>query len=477
MLKRQRLFLIAGLVVVDLMAIALAVAAAYPLAVRPEFGWAHVAPLPLVVAVVAPVAIAFFAINRLYVVDELLEGPIEYARVLYACTLMAFSLSVLGFWGRNLGETAQSRTLVAFVWGFSLFAVGGARFLARRLVRALRRGGILVSRAIIVGLGTSGISLARHFQELPHSGVQVVGFVDDFLAPGTPVTNDWKVLGPPSALPRILEQTDATEIIVVPTAMAWESFQDLIRTVPALNGHAIRLASGFRDILATNVKVHQLGFTPLLTVERVRITGFDAILKQILDWGVALALSPFVLLFIGVAGAGLAARGRRLFRKVPVMGRGGEGFNLLLLNLEDPKDVRPSVWRLGLRQLPQLANVLLGQMSIVGPRPIPLGRTTEYDRWLPNLRTVKPGLIGPWIIREMPRSLDEEMETNLFYIRNYTVWLDLEILARSIVRLLRGYPEPAVWADARHADVAGTSRAPDVAAARTTQRLRKVTRN
>jgi lipopolysaccharide/colanic/teichoic acid biosynthesis glycosyltransferase len=264
---------------------------------------------------------------------------------------------------------------------------------------------------------------------------------------------------------------------VVPTAMAWESFQDLIRTVPALNGHAIRLASGFRDILATNVKVHQLGFTPLLTVERVRITGFDAILKQILDWGVALALSPFVLLFIGVAGAGLAARGRRLFRKVPVMGRGGEGFNLLLLNLEDPKDVRPSVWRLGLRQLPQLANVLLGQMSIVGPRPIPLGRTTEYDRWLPNLRTVKPGLIGPWIIREMPRSLDEEMETNLFYIRNYTVWLDLEILARSIVRLLRGYPEPAVWADARHADVAGTSRAPDVAAARTTQRLRKVTRN
>jgi lipopolysaccharide/colanic/teichoic acid biosynthesis glycosyltransferase len=453
------MLLIAGLVAVDVAAIALAVSGAYRLSVRPELGWTHVAPLSLVLAVVAPVAVGFFALNRLYVPDELLEGPIEYARVLYSCTLMAFSLSVLGFWGKNLGETVQSRTLVAFVWAFSLFAVGAGRFLARRLVRALRRRGVLISRAIIVGIGKSGISLARHFRELRHSGVQVVGFVDDFLAPGTPVTNEWKVLGPPSALPRILEQTDATEVIVVPTAMAWESFQDLIRTVPGLNGHAIRLASGFRDILATNVKIHQFGFTPLLTVERVRITGFDAILKRMLDFGVALVLLALVLPFLAVVVAGLSLRGRRPFRRVQVMGRGGRAFNIFLVNQGESRDGQPSVWRFAFRHLPQLVNVLVGQMSIAGPRPIPVERTTDYERWLSNLRTVKPGLIAPWIAREMPRSLDEEMEANLFYIRNYTVWLDLEILARSVLRMLRGHPEPAIWDEYTPADVAGTDAA------------------
>jgi len=305
--KGHRRLLVLGLILLDILAVAIAMTAAYravsAVGRAPEpFGY----PWPL--AIVIPVAIGLLALNRLYVLDELLEGPAEYGRIAYGCTLMAFGLSVLGFWVR-VEQGVPSRKLIVLVWLFSCLAVGGGRFLARRIVRALRRRGYLVSRALIVGLGSPGISLARHFGEIKHAGIQVVGFVDDFLPPGTPVTDGLKVLGPPSALPRILQQTGATEVIVVPTAMAWESFQDLIRTATDLNGHSIRLVPGLRDILATNVKVHQLGFTPLLTIERVRITGLDAILKRILDYGTAILLLPLALPLLLVMSLALAMAG------------------------------------------------------------------------------------------------------------------------------------------------------------------------
>jgi FlaA1/EpsC-like NDP-sugar epimerase len=156
-----------------------------------------------------PVALGLFALNRLYVLDELLEGPTEYGRIIYSCTLTAFGLSVIGFWWRDLDASAPSRRLVTALWLLSCLAVVGGRFAARRIVRRLRRRGYLRTRAVIVGLGAPGLSLGRHFEQAKHAGVDVVGFVDDFLPVGTPVTGGLRVLGSPSALPAILEQTGA----------------------------------------------------------------------------------------------------------------------------------------------------------------------------------------------------------------------------------------------------------------------------
>ncbi|MGH9194895.1 MAG: nucleoside-diphosphate sugar epimerase/dehydratase, partial [Acidimicrobiia bacterium] len=197
--KRHRMLLTAGLLATDAVALVVALLASHRIATS----WSHwyaPAAFPPSLLVVVPIAIAFFALGRLYVLDDLLEGPIEYGRVINGSTLASFSLIVLGFWGKGMQELAPSRTLIALVWIFSIVMVGGGRFVTRRVVRALRRRGFLVSRAVMVGLGTSGIAFARHFQSSPHAGIKIVGFVDDFLSPGTPVVDDLKVLGPPRAL-------------------------------------------------------------------------------------------------------------------------------------------------------------------------------------------------------------------------------------------------------------------------------------
>ena len=430
---RQRTALIAALVGLDAAAVAIALITAHRVASVFPVG-RNPGPFPPSMLLMVPVAIALFALGKLYVLDEIMEGSVEYGRVVNGCTLASLSLVMLAF-GAKAGELAPSRALIALVWAASILLVGSDRFLARRVVRFLRRRGILVSRAVIVGLGTAGLAYAKQFEQMPAAGIKVVGFVDDFLPPGTPVVDGLRVLGPPSALPAILSAEDAQEVIIVPTAMAWESFQQLIRQVAGMNGHVIRLAPGSRDLLTTHMKVHQLGFIPMMTVERVRIVGFDRVLKAAMDYvmaGVGLVLA---LPFIALAAAALRASGQRaLLRRLPYVGPRGTVLTTFLLDTSGLSG-RPAAFArfLGLERAPQMMSVLRGQMSIVGPQPISPDQRQTREPWLHALLAVKPGLTGMWAFRRSA-PLDDEMEQSLFYIRNYTIWRDLEVLFRSALR-------------------------------------------
>lgn len=434
--KQQRLFLTLGFLVADASALTIALIAAHRLASAKPI---HApAVFPPMLWLVIPIAITLFAIGRLYVLDELLEGSIEYGRVIYGCTLAALSVIILGFWGKFLEDVAPSRTLIVLAWAFSVVLVGSGRFALRRVVRFLRRRGHLTSRAVIVGLGASGLMLARHFEQIRHSGVKVVGFVDDFLAPGTPVLNDLVVLGAPSEMDRILEETGAHEVIIVPTATAWESFQDLIRRMSSMNGCTVRLAPGSRDLLATTLRANQLASIPMLTVERVRITGLDRVLKSVLDYGISLLLVPFVASAVLLSAVALRVSGIKPFARMRFVGRGGRVFTAVVLNaVEGRAPIQRNIVRRGIHRLPMFASVILGRMSLVGPRPIRVEDRLSYALWLPSLLTVRPGLTGSWSVHRAA-SLTEEMELSLFYIRNYTIWFDIEVLLRVALRLISG---------------------------------------
>jgi lipopolysaccharide/colanic/teichoic acid biosynthesis glycosyltransferase len=289
----------------------------------------------------------------------------------------------------------------------------------------------------------------------------VVGFVDDFLPAGTPVLDGIGVLGSPERLDDLASRLGVKQVIVVPNAVAWETFQELMYRSIQSNGFEILLSPGFYEVQTTSVQVTQRGAVPLLRVEQARIVGLDWLLKTILDRVLSLVMlvltAPAMLAI--VAGVRMGGHGPVLYRQ-SCLGLQGQPFSTLrfrtdLVGLACRQDGsrldRGSVESLrfgsrvgrllfctGLDKLPQLVDVARGQLSLVGPRPIDPRLEGRYRPWLPNLLTVKPGWTGPWAVSGAA-SREEELLLDLYYVRNWTIWLDLQILFQTIKLVLFGH--------------------------------------
>jgi len=461
MKRREQTGLIASLVLLDGLAISLALALAYYLRIASGLLPYYGSPDPLAYApsvlFFMPIWFMICAMFRLYDFDYLLGGPQEYGQVVKACTFSIVGLTVLSFWERG---ALFSRGWLLLSWALSIILVGGARFLFRRVVFRLRRRGLFMTRTLVVGANAQGKAIAEQLGAPDGSGVEIVGFVDDYLPPGSRVVGDLEVLGSPTELARLAEKTRVKQLIVVPSALSWESFQEIMQsTTSALDNFDIKLSPGFYEILTTGVKVTHKSFVPLLTVERVRITGIDALLKGLLDYGLGallLLLSAPLMAFIALAIA--LAHGRPIVERHRVQGLRGRIFDTVkfrtgLLGRARRSLVRPILgelgdnpghnasgfglflYRTGLDKVPQLFNVLAGQMSLVGPRTISVGSEDRYGQWLPNLLTVKPGMTGPWAVTNCPR-LEDEIHLTIYYIRNWTIWLDFQVIFQTVKRIL-----------------------------------------
>lgn len=372
-----------------------------------------------------------------------------------ACTFGVIALMVLSFWERG---DLLSRGWLLMAWVLSIALMGTARFFFRRVIFYLRRRGLFVTRVLVVGASEQAKAIVRQLQTSRGRGVQVVGFLDDYLPPGTPVLDNLEVLGSPTELEQLTEETGAGGVVIVPEALAWESFQEIIRKAASrLNGLEVKLSPGFYEILTTGVKVDYTTFVPLLIVERVRITGLDAVLKNLLDYGLGSLMLILALPLISVIALALwIVEGSPVLDRHLVLGLGGRTFATFKFrtgllgstrrSLVQPRPVKlrnPShasrlgsfLYSSGLDKLPQFINVLQGRMSLVGPRTISVGDGDRHGPWLSSMLTVKPGMTGPWAVSSAP-ALDDEIRLAVYYIRNWTIWVDLQILSQTFKRVL-----------------------------------------
>ena len=468
MTKRQRQALITSLILLDTLTVGAALALAYYIRIAsgllPYYAPHEFTAYARTAGMALPIWLLICAGARLYDPHLLLGGPEEYGQVFKACTFGVIGLIVLSFWERGV---MLSRGWLLLTWALSIVLVGGARFAFRRVIFRLRRRGLFITRALVVGANEQAKAIVRQFHTPEGPGIQVVGFLDDYLPPGTRVMDDpstgsghrLEVLGSPAELERLAQETGAEEVIIVPDALAWESFQEIIQRVAStLNDLEIKLSPGFYEILTTGVKVSHKAFVPLLTVERVRITGIDALLKDMLDYGLGVVLLLLTAPLTGFVALALwLVDGHPILDRHPVLGLGGRPFHTFKFHTGllgstrrslvqplpaklnkpgNPSRLGPFLYRTGLDKLPQLFNVLRGQMSLVGPRTISVGSEERYGPWLPSLLTVKPGITGPWAVSNVP-TLDDEIRLTIYYIRNWTIWFDLQVLFQTLRRLLR----------------------------------------
>jgi lipopolysaccharide/colanic/teichoic acid biosynthesis glycosyltransferase len=389
-----------------------------------------------------------FALNHLYDRDEILGGPREYGNVAKGCGFGFVALMGMSIF---LKTADLSRGWLVAGLLISTVLVGIGRFTIRRFIYRLWRRGWYIRRALIVGTSDSARAIARQLAPATTSGVEVVGFVDDFLPLGTQVTEGLSVHGAPHMLSSLVKQFHVDDVILIPGSMSWESFQELLRRVSlSPDGYSIRLSPGFYEVLTTGVRVSYKNHIPLLAIERAQITGIDALLKNTVDYGLGgLMLLCSMPLMIGIACALKVVSRRPILDKTLVFGRNGKPFYTWRFRsvalpshpadkTEGERSLAHLLYQSGLDKLPQVFNVLRGQMSLVGPRPVPVPEASGYERWLPNLLTLKPGMTGPRVAAKQPEiTLEEEMRLDLYYARNYSIWLDLLIVFQTVPRMMR----------------------------------------
>ena len=402
------------------------------------------------------------------------------APVLSAVSVAAMTVAMLGLFvnGRVPSQADWVRA-----WLFALLAVGGGRAalsLAQRWARAKRLVGKPV---LIMGAGMVGAQVARRLESHPEYGLVPIGFLDDDPRSIAEVGGrEMPVLGTVEDLDQTVEQTGVRNLIVAFSSVADARVSRLIQRCQEL-GIEVSVVPRMFDTINNRVGYDTVGGLPLMSFTTVNPRGAQFAIKHALDRVFALllllALSPLIL---GTALAvRLSSRGPVLFRQRR-MGRDGKLFDLykfrsMHIDLSQAEigahddasglefllggDTAPGgvegddrrtpigrfLRRSSVDELPQLLNVLRGEMSLIGPRPerpefVELFINQDINRYDDRHR-VKSGITGWAQVHGLrgQTSLAERVEWDNYYIAHWSLGLDLKIFALTLLALLRNGAE------------------------------------
>jgi exopolysaccharide biosynthesis polyprenyl glycosylphosphotransferase len=360
-----------------------------------------------------------------------------------------------------------SRLLLVEAGIIAVVLLGASRAIQNIIVGRLYARGIGVHRTIIVGAGEIGRTVMRTVVARPGLGYQIVGFVDDNPEKGNSNIGRFQGLGAVNNLPTLIEQENVDEVIITLPWMYHRKIMGVVRACERRNVTTHIVPDLFQMSLS-RVDVDDLGGIPLVGVREVGFGQRVRTVKRLIDIaGAALGLT------IGAPLLGLIAIAIRLDSPGPVIfrqtraGANGKTFEMYKFRsmyqgaeerLEELRDLSevdgpifkmrddPRVTRVGrilrrtsLDELPQLWNVLRGDMSLVGPRPPIPSEVSEYMEWHKKRMEVRPGVTGLWQVSGRSLlSFDEQCLLDIYYIENWSLWLDFQILLRTVPEVLFG---------------------------------------
>ena len=315
-------------------------------------------------------------------------------------------------------------------------------------------------KVLVIGTQSLGVQVAHMVQEYAWSGLYLLGFLrngegdtgEELPAP---------VLGSISHAVRIIEETGATEIVIALGLSEQSKLQKLVYDLHSLPVN-VRLVPDYMGLAYLNLQVEDFGDMPLLTLKEPVLTPFQRLVKRSFD--IVLTLLTLIPLLPVMAIIALivkldspgpvifkqqrVAEGGRLFEmyKFRTMVQDAEAQaeqvitfdeegNIVHKRPDDPRVTRVGYWlrRYSLDELPQLWNVLKGDMSLVGPRPEMPWLVEKYEDWQRKRFEVPQGITGWWQTGGRANKLMHlSTEEDLLYIRNYSLWLDIRILLRTI---------------------------------------------
>ena len=360
-----------------------------------------------------------------------------------------------------------SRGLIVYLWVLVIALVLCGRALFRSLQGVFYRRGWGVRRLLVVGTSDVGKMVMQSVMSRPDLGYKLAGFVGDSGIPYLKDFGRFRALGTVADLPQLVESGVVDDIIIALPASAHE---DIAPIVGLCERHAVglKLVPDLFEMSLGRVRIDNIAGIPLLDMRDRPLRRLGRGAKRLID----VIVAGFLLL-VTVPVWGLIALIIRLESGKPILlrqtrvGMNGRTFHCLKFRTmrRDALELRsgleeyneadgplfkmrndPRCTRLGrqlrrwsLDELPQLWNVLVGEMSLVGPRPPLPEEAAQYDSRQARRLEVKPGLTGIWQVSgRSDLGFDEMVMMDLYYVDNWSPVLDAKILTRTVIAVLRG---------------------------------------
>jgi exopolysaccharide biosynthesis polyprenyl glycosylphosphotransferase len=425
--------------------------------------WRDIFPQPAVfLALYALGWVVALTLNGLYRPRARWSLRSEAIDVFRATILMALvTLSVLFIF--KLPDV--SRLVLVVLFPVQALATVLTRAVLRLAMERLRTRGMNLRHVLVLGAGPRGQAFAAKLEDHRELGLRIHGFLDD--SPDFVLPTQWRHLGPLENLETVLHGEVVDEVAICLPFSQWTAIDTIARLCEE-EGKIVRIPIDFLERAVSAGRIEDLDGTPVYSL----VSGPDRALalatKRLIDFGAAVAglvvLSP---LFAVVAAAIALDSGRPIFFRQVRVGLHGRPFQVVKFRsmsrdaealrpgLADQNEMRgpifkvtndPRITRVGrflrrssLDELPQLWNVLRGEMSLVGPRPPLPDEVADYDMWHRRRLSMKPGITGLWQVRgRRDPDFDRWVAADLEYIDRWSLWLDVKILVQTIPAALEG---------------------------------------
>lgn len=396
-----------------------------------------------------------FALNGLYRARRTISFGDELYSVFTAVSINA--VLVLAVTVLVARDFVFSRGMLAAGWMLTVIFVTAGRYLHFAARSSLRAAGIGAERVLIVGTNDTASKVAERIADSPQLGLRTLGFLRCCNGAGLESFAGLPVLGDIPGIDRIVREYDIEQVIVAVPGMSQAELVGLVSKCRSLDVN-IRVFPDVFQLIAGQVTIDELNGLPLVTVKDIALRGYALAVKRLMDFlvsavGLVLISGPLLVIALLIK---VTEPHASVFYTQERVGLDGKPFQMIKFRTMRPDAEVQSgpVWtvqndprrtklgsflrRFSLDELPQLVNVLLGEMSLVGPRPERPYFVEKFAEYIPRYQErhrEKAGITGWAQVNGLrgDTSIEERTAYDLWYVENWSVWLDIKILFRSLL--------------------------------------------
>lgn len=408
-------------------------------------------------------------LRKLYNYKNLYRGMGENEGIITSVIISVLLLILFNYYfHRNIYQL--SRIWLIYYPVISIILLIISRNIIRRLVLwFFKKTGININ-ILIIGINEEGRRISDTFSKVGVEGTKVIGFIDKEdnikLIKKSKKNKDIKILGELSELGKIVKKYNINRVIISSSDIKYFDIFRLLEEIEDLDIE-IQMSPSLFEFSVSRMKIFEYMGIPLIQIQKTTIKGIDKFLKLLIDYLLGTVLFiVFIFLYIVIGtlikidskGPVLYSQERygRNFKKIKVykfrtMRVGADKEKKVIKQLYDRKSSfkikeDPRITRIGrflrkasLDEFPQVINVLKGELSIVGPRALVIEEGDQLEDWEKKRMQVKQGITGLWQISGRGDvNYEERIKLDLYYIQNWSIWLELRIIFLTILRIFFG---------------------------------------